>query len=178
MLSLNLISQETKQEIKLRRVYGVIKKIHHSLIIAAMTAATALLMAKIILQNNFNEIVEQTTLVTKNSQAYNNKIKEINTRLNIVDKIQKDFIAYSFILEDLAAKTPKGVVLSFAKLDGDGAMIKIKGQADSRDNLLALKKNMEGSTTFKDIEFPLANILKQKNIDFEISAKLNFDKKL
>ncbi len=49
-----------------------------------MTIAVAiiLLAARLILQNNFNNIVAQATLVSRNNQCYNIKVREINNKLN------------------------------------------------------------------------------------------------
>lgn len=176
MLTLNLISQEIKKEIKLKRVYGLIKKTNYSFVIAAIIFAAVLLFAKFILQNNFNEIVAQTTLVTKNSQAYNNKVRGINSQLALAAQIQNDFTAWSVLLEELAAKTPAEVNFSYVKIDKMAETIKIRGRVRSRDALLVFKNNLENSAAFTDIDFPVKNILKQKDIDFEISAKLDLDK--
>ena len=92
MITLNLISEELKKEIKLRHLYLFIKKINLALIVITIIIAIILLAAKTILQVNFNNIVEQTTLVTKNNQGYNNKIKEINSKIDFIEKIQNDFI--------------------------------------------------------------------------------------
>jgi hypothetical protein len=32
---------------------------------------------------------------------------------------------------------------------------------------------MEATTIFRDIDFPIKNILEKENIDFEINAKIN-----
>ena len=75
MLVLNLISEKFKKEIKLKHFYQLIKRINYALVITATAIATILLFAKIVLQNNFIEIIEQANLVTRNNQNYNNKIK-------------------------------------------------------------------------------------------------------
>ena len=97
MLNLNLVSQELKQEIKLRHIYKMLKQADYILIIITIFVAVVILVAKIILQNNFNKIVAETTLITKDSQGQNSKIREINTRLSFVEKIQSNFIPWSFL---------------------------------------------------------------------------------
>lgn len=173
MLTLNLVSEEQKKEIKLRHIYGFIKKINLALIVIAVTVAIILLVAKIILQSKFNEIVAQTTLVTKNNQGYNSKVREINGKLNFVAKIQDDFIPWSNLIEDLSAITPAEVKLYYLKLNSDEQTIKIKGKAGLRQDLLDFKASLEASPDFKEINFPIKNILEKENIDFEINGKLN-----
>ena len=175
MITLNLISEELKKEIKLRHLYLFIKKINLALIVITIIIAIILLAAKTILQVNFNNIVEQTTLVTKNNQGYNNKIKEINSKIDFIEKIQNDFIPWSNLLEIIAKITPEDVNLYYLKINEDKS-IKIKGKANLRDSLLNFKQKMEAATVFKDIDFPIKNILEKENIDFEINAKIIVDK--
>jgi Tfp pilus assembly protein PilN len=91
----------------------------------------------------------------------------------MVSQIQNEFTLWSYFLEDLAANTPPDISLSFLKLNKEDGMIKLRGRAASREGLLLLKQNLENSNNFSNIDFPIKNILQQKNIDFEINAKIN-----
>jgi len=173
MLTLNLISGELKKEITLRHLYLFIKKINLTLIIITIVVAIILLVAKTILQLKFNNIVDQTTLVTKNNQGYNIKIRDINSRINFVEKIQNDFIPWSNLLKTVADITPNDINLYYLKINFAEQSIKIKGKAGLRGSLLSFKQKMETTTTFKNINFPIKNILEKENIDFEINAKIN-----
>ncbi|MBU0722273.1 hypothetical protein KKA93_02345 [Patescibacteria group bacterium] len=173
MLTLNLISEELKKEIKLRRFYLFIKKIYLTLIIITIVAAIILLAAKTILQTKFNDIVGQTTLVTKNNQNYNIKIIDINNRINFIEKVQKDFIPWSNLLKTVANITSNDIGLNYLQINSVEQTIKIKGKAGMRESLLDFKQKMEATTIFKDIDLPIKNILEKENINFEISAKIN-----
>jgi hypothetical protein len=173
MLTLNLISEELKKQIKLRHLYLFIKKVNLALIVITIFIAIILSVAKAILQVNFNNIVEQTTLVTRNNQGYNNKIKEINSKINFVEKIQSAFVPSSNLLKTIAGVTSKNINLYYLKINFLEQTIKIKGKADLRENLLDFKQKMEATTIFRDIDFPIKNILEKENIDFEINAKIN-----
>lgn len=173
MLTLNLISEELKKEIKLRHLYLFIKKINLTLIIITIVVAIILLVAKTILQTKFNDIVDQTTLVTKNNQGYNIKIRDINSRLDFVEKVQNDFIPWSNLLKTVADITPNDISLNYLKINFADQTIQIKGKAGLRENLLDFKQKMENTTIFKEINFPIQNILEKENINFEINAKIN-----
>ena len=173
MLALNLISEELKKEIKLRRLYLLIKKINLTLIIITIVATITLLTTKAILQSGFNNIVGQTTLVTKNNQGYNNKIRDINNKLYFVEKIQNNFIPWSNLLKTVAAITPKDIGLYYLKINLEEQAIKIKGKAGRRESLLDFKQNLETAAIFQEIDLPLKNILEKENINFEINAKIN-----
>ncbi|MFH1232547.1 MAG: PilN domain-containing protein [Patescibacteria group bacterium] len=173
MLVLNLISKKFKKEIKLKHFYQLIKRINYTLIIIATITATILLFAKIILQNNFIDIVEQTSLITKNNQNYNNKIKEINNKLKTVSTIQNDFIVWSKIIEDISKITPTNVTLNLVRMDSTNRNIKLQGKAKQRSDLLELKSNLEKSTLYNSIDLPIKNLLEKEDIIFEINAKIN-----
>jgi len=175
MLTLNLIPQQLKKEIKFKRVYALLKKMNCILIIIAVIIAIIFLIAKLILQNNFNKVVEQTSLITKSSQGYNVKVRDINSMLNHISQIQKDFIAWSDLIENLANRTPAGITLSSVKTSKGKSLINIRGNAEQRDDLLTFKQNMEESPIYSEVEFPLQNILQKENISFEISAKLDLN---
>ena len=173
MLTLNLISEELKKEIKLRHLYLFIKKINLSLIIITIVIVIILLVAKTILQIKFNDIVDQTTLVTKNNQGYNNKIKNINSKIDFVEKIQNNFIPWSNLLKTIANITSKDIGLYYLKINFEEQTIKIKGKAGLRESLLDFKQKMEATAIFENIDFPIKNILEKENINFEINAKIN-----
>jgi len=173
MLTLNLVSQELKKEIKLQRIYKLLKEINCILIIITIIIAIIFLTARLILQNNFNKIVDQTTLVTKNNQGYNAKVREINSQLNFISQIQEDFIPWSYLIEDLVQNTPPDITFSLIEINQGKQTIIIKGRADFRSSLLTLKQYLEESPICSEIKFPLKNILQKNDIDFEINAKLN-----
>ena len=173
MLTLNMVSAEQKKEIRLRHIYGFVKTINLTLIIITIAIAIILLAAKIILQSKFNDTISQTTLVTKTNQSYNNNIREINNKLNFIAKIQTEFIPWSNLIKNLAEITPADIDFYYVKLDSLEQTIKINGRAGLRSSLLNFKEKMKATAYFKEIEFPIKNILEKENIDFEINAKLN-----
>lgn len=174
MLSLNLVSQELRNDLKLRRLYKILKRVDFVLIIFIIFIAVMMLVAKIMLQNNFNQVVEQTTRITKNSQSYNLKVREINAKINAVEQIQKDFIVWTDIYEELAALTNEDITFTGINLNGTNKTLKVGGLAKTRDGLMAFKDKLEKSEYFSKIDFPISNILEKANVNFQINAAINF----
>lgn len=172
MLKLNLVSQELRAEIKLRHIYNLQKKINYIFIIILAVITTILLSAKAILQNTFNKTVEQTTLVTKSNQSYNSRVRTINHKLGYVAKIQDEFIYFSYLMEDISKMATGNINLYLVKINLQDNTIVVKGKSGLRDDLLALKRNMENSNLFENINFPLKNILEKQDVDFEIDGKI------
>jgi Tfp pilus assembly protein PilN len=175
MLTLNLVSQELKEEIKSRHIYELFKKLSLILIIVVIIIAIILLTAKLILQNSFNKIVEQTTLVTGSSKGYADKVRKINSKINIVAQIQDEYIAWSRLLESLAKITPNGVMFYSIKINREKALMEIKGRADTRDDLLILKENLKNTSFFYEPKLPIENMLQKRDVNFEIETKINLD---
>jgi len=173
MLQLNLISEELREDIKLRHIYKMLKRAIFFLMIITIFIAIIFLISKIILQNSFNKIVEQTTLITKSSQGRNTKIREINTKIDYVDEIQGDYIEWSYLVEDLAKNINNDVTFNSIKINREEKNIDLKGVAKSRDSLLLLRQGLDNSSMFANIDFPISNILEKEDINFEIKADLN-----
>jgi len=175
MLILNLVSQDLKKEIKLRHIYKMFKQINCILIIITIFVAVIMLVAKMILQNNFNDTVAQTTLITRDTQGRNSKIREINNRLSFVEKIQSDFVIWSLLFEDLGKYVSDDLNFYSVKIDREAKTISLRGRAKTRSSLLALKDGLEKSNIFFGVDFPVKNILEKNDIDFDIKANLNLD---
>ena len=58
-------------------------------------------------------------------------------------------------------------------MDSTNRNIKLQGIAKQRSDLLELKSNLEKSTLYNSIDFPIKNLLEKENIIFEINAKIN-----
>lgn len=173
MLKLNLVSQELKKELKLRHLYKFLKKVDYIFIIISIVIAIMLLTARVILQNNFNSVVEQTTQITKNSQSYNTKVREINAKISSVEQIQKDFVAWSGIFSELEKIANDGIVFASVRFNYNDKSAKFSGNAKTRDDLIAFKEQLEQSSLFKQIDFPVSNILEKTDINFDLNAKLS-----
>lgn len=173
MITLNLVSQELKNEIKLKRAYGLLKRIIYILLFILTVASICLLLAKLALQNNFYRIVNETSLITKNTQGYDQKVREINAKFTSVSQIQKEYAAWTLLIEKLAGITPDEVTFSFVKINKDDSSIRIVGKSKTRAGILSFKENLEGSAAFKNADFPLKNMLQKEDIDFDV--KLNFN---
>jgi hypothetical protein len=175
MLTLNLISQEQKKEIKLKNIYAVIKIIGWSLTVAVIFFSVIFSGAKFILKDNYNQVLEQTTLVANADNSYLAKIKDINEKINSAGEVQKEYISWTSVLKKITGSTPQGITYSYLKIDRAGAKASLKGAAEKREDLLALKENLNNSNLFSGIESPMDDILQKENINFNISLNLNID---
>lgn len=176
MMHINLVSMKLKRGIKLRHVYATFKNISYVLIITTVFFATVILAAKIILQNNFNKIVMQTTLITKNSQVSNARVREINSRVDYINGLQNDFIAWSYLFEEISKNISNDIKFNSINIDKGKKEINLRGIAKTRDSLINFKEELDKSDMFYNIDFPIKNILEKENINFEIKSNLKIEK--
>lgn len=173
MLTINLISQELKNKIKLRHIYNLLKRMNYILGFIVLVSAIALVVLKFLIKDTFDGIINETDLITKNSQGYNSMAKDINGKLSAVSKIQDDYVPWSRLLEIMSNISPADVSLTSININKDNKTIRLKGFAMTREGLLALKDALEADKIFKNVEFPVKNLLEKNNINFDITAGLD-----
>jgi len=173
MLTLNLISKDTKKEIKLRKVYRIIKKITNILLVITFIISIMMVTAKYILKYNYYNAISENESQAEGDKIYNAQAGEINSKLKITSQVKKDFIPWSYLIKDLADKTPTGITFSNIELLKNS--IKIIGNADWRDNLLVFKQNLEKSNIYSNVNLPITSLLDKQNINFTITANLNLE---
>lgn len=177
MITLNLISPLQKKELRLLRVFIVIKNVIIYLLLFLILAAMVLLLSKMILQNNFNKIVADYNLNTRTGQIFSQDIKRFNQKLKTIQLIQADYVSWSEFLVDLTNLTPDEILLHTITIDKNTENIQISGRAKTRQALLDLQKNLQTVGCFESIciekvEIPLSSLLEKENIDFTIESKL------
>ena len=173
MLTINLTPKNIKEEVRLKRIYSLFKNFSYIIIIIIIAASSSLLIAKFMLQNSFNQIVGDSTLVTKNTQNYNIDVKTINDKLASISKVQNEYAVWSALLERITNLMNDGIKLNFIKLNRADNSLRISGHALTRESLLAFKDAIEKDKIFSNVDIPLKNLFDKNDIDFEI--KPNFD---
>lgn len=175
MLTINLISQHLKSEVKLRHVYSFIKRVNYIIIFLIFIASASLYAGKHFLIENFNRITDENAVIAKTGQGYNDKVRGINSKIRSVGLIQDDYMPWSHLLKNLAEKSAAGVTFSSLQIDKQNQSVRINGHAPYRSGLLGFKEALEADAIFRDIEFPLKNILEKEDINFEIRAKFDIN---
>ena len=177
MISLNLIPPQEKKELALRQFYVVIKNLTILFLLFTIIVAIILLVAKIILQNNFNSVVGDNNLTTRYGRILNGQeIESFNQQLLIVTEIQNDYIKWSKFISQLSNLVPENVSLNSLEIKKDGTTINLTGLARYRDDLLKLQDSLKNFEVLSDINIPLESLLNRENIDFDIKAQINLDK--
>ncbi|TSC96080.1 MAG: Uncharacterized protein Athens101410_233 [Parcubacteria group bacterium Athens1014_10] len=173
MITLNLLPEKEKIIYKQEKNYLVIKNFLLLLIIATIIITIALLASKLILEKNFYSFVDGDSLSPNATAEIKKKINNINSKLQEINGIQKNYFDFSEPLIILSGLTPANLQISLLNLDQNNLEFFIKGKAKTRENLLRFQKNLEDSPIFKEVKYPITNLLSKENINFEFSGKLN-----
>jgi len=173
MITLNLISIDYKEKLKLKKLYLKIKNFLFIILIFFILASIILLFAKNILQNNFDELVILNSLVKENSQKIGGEIKTLNMKINAANNIQKQFFPWSKIIIDFTKIVPTGLEIHSLKVNKNSWVI--TGEVKDRETLLGFKKELEKSKYFSEVKSPITNLLQKENIDFELEAIPKFE---
>lgn len=105
-----------------------------------------------------------------------NKLATVDKRIKQISEIRSKISVKAFIFTELASMLPENVRLSSFLLKSDNS-VELKGVAGQRLALLAFKKALENNTKISNLNFPLANLLKEKDIEFSLSFKIGGIKK-
>lgn len=175
MITINLLSPVKKQEIHLAALYVMIKNFIISILLLIILVAIILLITKMALQNQFNQVVEQTTLTTKTGQLFNQGIKDFNRALSTVESIQSEYISWADFMATLSDLAPTGINFTniyLTRTAGETKMV-LTGFAQNRDQLLVFKEKLEKSGLFTAVTLPLESLLKKDNFPFNIKADVS-----
>jgi len=175
MITLNLISPEQKKELGLRRFYILIKNLTIIFLLFTTILAIIMLIAKMIIQNNFNKVVNDYSLTTRYSRIVNYEMENFDKQLNFIVNVQNDYIPWTNFIASFINSVPPEINLYSVDLGKTDSQMKINGFAQNRDDLLKFKGNLENLPLLSEINVPMGNLLKKESIEFEIEAKINLE---
>jgi len=138
----------------------------------SIVIAIVLFGAKLVLMQKLTEVKVQTELTNISQNKINEKINFYNDEIKTIDQIQKNYVVWSDILYLFNQLITAGVTLQKTNFDSNENMITVSGIADTRDDLLNFKNNLESCELMANITLPLNTLLKKQNIDFTITADL------
>lgn len=175
---INLIPIEQKKEIE--RDFR-----SRSLIASLMMLAFLIFISLIAMLPAFIMSLEKKISVNKKLEMQKNEvmpeidqkaqveIKELDSRIALLEKARKNKYVFSeqVINEILSKKTP-GVKINRIFYENDslgGKRISISGLAQNREQLLLFRRALESDSSFRDINLPISNFVKGRDIEFNLN---------
>jgi Tfp pilus assembly protein PilN len=176
MITLNLLDATRKKNYLRHRILMTVQKSIEIFFFFILIIGIIFSLAQRYLQKNFETITEQITYINKNLSSFNQEINQINYQLKEIEKIQKEYLAWSPVLIEINNAVPAEVKLNILNINKDKTLIQMSGLAKDRDKFLALKSNLENIYFVKEVQSPLTNLLKKDNVDFQFTISIDLNR--
>ena len=178
MITINLLPLRQKQRYKmeLNRRLVVFYSIGILLILAVFIALLLSINLFISIQN---DSLEQQIAVLENSPR-NREIKNLEltmrdflTLSRKTNAVKNTLVAFNSFFPDLERVMPEGVNLNSFSLNRQSSQASLSGFALTRTEVINFKENLESLSWIKEVDSPLSNLIKEKDINFNFNLKLS-----
>lgn len=118
------------------------------------------------------EILKKEPILTEFRDIENN-IKSVNQKLTIIQNNQKSLISPSILLKKILAGKPEGLSfqsIAYSFLNGK-SVFSLSGKTSTRSVFLRFIEDLKKEKMIKNIQSPLANILKEKDSGFNLTLE-------
>jgi Tfp pilus assembly protein PilN len=171
-IRLNLLSPDQREYLHFEYVYLHVRSITFLLLTFTIITTGLLLAARIMLQDNYASVLTATTAVNDKNHTLDKDIVDLNKNLQDVQRIQDDFVKWSSILIDVNRAIPENIELTSLVMEKSTRIFTMSGRAQTRDNFLKLKANLEALPYFDELKSPLTNLLLKEDVQFEFTGKI------
>lgn len=170
-IKLNLVPPQRKREIKRSYLLRELVRWQMEIFLVLLIFLALLWHISYVLKVETASSLQQTEMSRqsfsyKDMQDYKEKIKNANTEISDIKKIQKGQIYWSELLDKL-----NQIIFTGIKIDSLGTknyQVFLTGVADNRDNLVRFKEKLTEESCFSEVDFPLANLMNKENLSFQM----------
>lgn len=174
MITLNLIPEKEKNDIKLLNTYLAVKNLIFLFVFTLIVSTIVLLGAKITLSDYFIQVVSQNSLTSSNSGYSETKIRKIKHEVITIKRIQDEHMPWIKFFVKFSDLVPQGVIISDIAIDKQ--IVTMSAIAKKRDSLLIFQENLKKSGYFEDFKLPYDVLFAKENIKFTLKIKYDVKK--
>jgi len=180
MINLNLLSLKDKEKIKIEKNFLLIKNVVFVVSLALAIIIVSLLSTRIILNiyiKDFDKTIENEEILLSSTKraSLEKSTKDLNSQLNTIESIQKEYVKWSNLLTELTKIVPGGVKINSLELNKNNKKVNITGVSINREVLLEFQNNLKNSNYFTNITSPISNLLVRENVEFQFTGELSQD---
>jgi Tfp pilus assembly protein PilN len=176
MINLNLIPQARKNQLKNERFYSAFKEATTLLLLFAAITAIMLLLSRYYLENQLADLMQQNAANISSNEANNRRILAINSKIQTVGNIQKNFVPTRILTEKIIALIPADIACTSVNFFRQQSTIEISGNAKNREALLSFKSILEKTSWVKRVDLPMNNLINKENNTFIITLEIDPEK--
>jgi hypothetical protein len=174
MITLNLIPESIREENRLKHVYRLNVKLGLIIFYILIIVGVLVQVSKSIIISGFDTVKTQSDIITKNSKAYNERARDINSKISLVGQVVQGNHDWNGLILSIARLMPSGTSLYHLYLNQESKAIRIAGVAETREDLLKLKEVIDKSGYIKPVKLPMSSILEKKDISFDLESKFDY----
>ncbi len=172
-MHLNILPAAQKKEIKIKQIYDSLKNFFSVIFIVAVIYSSFFMILKSVIMNYFISTIENSSILTKSTENYSNRVSDINKQVDSIESIQNDFVVWSRLLEHLRLMQPEELSIEKISISKKDGKLTVGGQAKTRDSLLEFKENLDESGFFDGFNLPIKDLLQKNNVSFSMDLKIN-----
>ena len=175
---INLIPNQEKKKM-VKDFYFKLSFLSILMLCFSLFIAILALLPAYFLSSSRNNINSQKLETQKNEpvplfdQETSAIIKDINTKLNLIESAEKNkFSVSEKVINSLFLKKISSIKInqiSYKNVNPEGKKISISGTASSREALLSFRQALEDDPSFKSVDLPISNFVKGTNIQFYLT---------
>lgn len=108
----------------------------------------------------------------KQVQQFQQRLRILKNDIERLNRIQEQHPAAFLVMRNFIESLPPVIALTNLDVDVVSRKITFSGSAPTRSTLLQLKDALQKGAAYTDVNFPLANLLRETNIPFTFSFTL------
>lgn len=172
MLELNFLSEKEQQSVSRNLIWLILRNAFIWLSLVTAVVVMMLLWSKVFLATNLADVHERGIMVTGSKLTFVDQIEQINAKIDEAESIQGKYVAWSQVLFEITELIPPGNYVSELVVNSPNQTFSISGFSNTRDDLLRLEKNLLSAELVTELNSPVSNLLKPKEIQFTFSGKI------
>lgn len=169
--TINLLSREKRGRLEHLTKFIFIRDILEIILLVYTILAIILLWSWIVLQEDFNNLAESSTLINREYSKYNQEIRQVNEDIKNFNQATKYYSPITPKLAEIINSLPEDIKINSIELDGAQSRVVLSGVALTRDALLNYQKALKQVSWLENIETPTSQLFQKENINFEVKAK-------
>lgn len=176
-MDVNLLSPSEKKEVRLLRMYFLIKTLGFRFTSLVVMVGVVLTFGLLLLRNENNslaaqiaseQLLKQQGRITSLEEA----TSQLNTTLQRAELIQGSYISWTHIMSIVSNEIPDGITVTTIQLNDTTNVFQLSGTALNRQSLLDFEESIKEQPLFQDIALPVSNLTIRENIPFEMTGVL------
>lgn len=176
MIKLNLLPPAYKKNLELtglRRIFlSLIARIFAVLFIFLIILSSMFLYLSILVRYQEQLIKnEEQDARMKELLTMEETIAVANEKINRVFGNCNERVYWTGLMEKFVGLVPVNIYLTEFHYGAENNELRLSGWASNRNAFLSFQKALESSSLFGEINIPLANLLKQENVNFNFTLK-------